>query len=278
MSQRAESQTGNEGTGSNFSLSFLFLPKAKRAAIRTVYAFCRTVDDIVDAALDRERAAEKLRVWEREVESCYGGEPDLPLARDLMDTIERFRILKEPLIEIIEGMRMDLTVNRYLTFSDLRKYCDRVAGAVGLVCMRVFGLTGGAADAYALNLGCALQIINICRDVGADADRGRIYIPLEDLAVHGVSEEEILQKKYSPAFRELMGTQAIRARECLVAADCRVFGRDRRKVLPAEIMAGVYRRLLRNIESADFAVFDRRIGVSAAGKMFEIVRACLRCR
>jgi phytoene synthase len=276
MSERTESQTENEGGGSNFSLAFLFLSKAKRSAIRTVYAFCRTVDDIVDKAEDREKAAEELLLWEKEVESCYGGEPSLPLARELAETVRRFRIPKEPLLFIIEGVRMDLTVNRYPTFSDLRKYCDRVAGAVGLVSMRIFGPSGKAADAYALDLGCALQIINICRDVGTDADRGRIYLPLEDLARHGVSEEEILRKKYSPAFRDLMKTQAARAREFLSRADSTIFGRDRSKILPAEIMAGIYRRLLVNIESSDYAVLDRRIRVSTVGKILEALRAWLR--
>jgi phytoene synthase len=236
------------------------------------------VDDIVDKAEDRERAAEGLRLWEREVESCYGGKPDLPLMRDLSETIKRFRIPKEPLLDIIEGVRMDLTTNRYPMFSDLRKYCDRVAGAVGLVCMRIFGLSGEAADEYALNLGCALQIINICRDVGADADRGRIYLPLEDLVRHGVSEEEILEKEYSTAFRKLMAAQAVRAREFLSRADSTIFGADRRKILPAEIMAGIYRRLLSNIASAGYAVLDRQIRVGIAGKIIEALRARLRCR
>jgi phytoene synthase len=263
-------------SGTSFYYSFLFLPRAKRQGIFAVYAFCRAVDDAVDESPDPGEAARKLEQWEKEIGNAYRGEPETAVGRAVAETVQRFDIPRRHFQEVIAGVRMDLERNRYQTFEDLRPYCDRVAGAVGLICVRIFGVTGERADEYARNLGTGLQLINIMRDVGGDAARGRIYLPKAELERFGVTEDEILENRYTPRFAALMSHQAERARSFLTRADASAFGRKRALLFPAEAMGAIYAALLRNIEKADYNVFDQRIRVGRMKKIAIVLSLRLR--
>jgi len=263
-------------SGTSFYYPFLFLPRRKRRAICAVYAFCRAVDDAVDEAASPGDAARDLAFWEKEVSGAYRGQAETPIGRAVADAVERFEIPRKHFLEVIAGVRMDLARNRYETFEELLPYCERVAGAVGLMCVRIFGFPGGRADEYAMNLGIALQLINIARDVGSDAARGRIYLPRSELRRFEVAEEEILERRYTPRLAALMAHHTERARSYLERADASVFGRERPLLFPAEAMGAIYGALLRNIERADYNVFARRISVSRV-KKFALV-AGLRLR
>lgn len=248
-------------SGTSFYYSFLLLPKAKRKAIYSVYSFCRAVDDAVDEASDPGQAVQDLERWETVVEDCYKGVAECAVGEALAKTVREFRIPKQHFTELVAGVRMDITRKRYRTFEELLPYCEKVAGAVGLMCIRIFGLRGTEADQYARNLGIALQLINIARDVGSDASRGRIYLPLTDLERFRVTEDEILERRYSPRFAVMMSHHAERARSYLTRADASVFNEKRSLVFPAEGMRAIYRALLDAIEKADYDVFSQRISV-----------------
>jgi 15-cis-phytoene synthase len=252
---------------SNFYYAFLFLVKEKRQALYAVYAFCRSVDDIADGSASMHEKQMLLDNWRRELERCYKGKPQHPITVKLAQSIETFPIPKEYFEELLAGVEMDLTHNRYPTFRELYEYCYRVAGVVGLMCIEIFGYRNPKAKDYAVNLGVALQLTNIMRDLKVDADRGRIYLPQEDLARFGYRTEELLQGAYTPTFIELMRFAGGRARQYFQHARRLLAEEDRRSLLAAEIMGAIYYRLLEAIEAAHYRVFDRTVTLPSSHKL-----------
>jgi phytoene synthase len=253
---------------SNFYYAFLFLSREKREAIYAVYAFCRSVDDVADGTASLEEKRLQLTEWRRELDRCYAGEPRHPITVKLAQSLRRFRIPKEHFEELIAGVEMDLTQNRYRTFRDLYEYCYRVAGVVGLMCIEIFGYRNPKAKDYAINLGVALQLTNIMRDVRTDAARGRIYLPQEELARFGCHEQELLQGCYTPAFLAVMGCMGTCARQYFQNARELLASEDRPALLAAEIMGAIYYRLLESIEASGYRVFDRTITLSIQKKVW----------
>lgn len=264
---------------SNFYYAFLTLPKRRRDALYAVYAFCRTVDDIADLGAERGAdPAEQRRAldrWRRDVGLCYepGGAPADPIAAGLARAVRDFAIPKDALLAIIDGVAMDLDRVRYETAEDLYPYCYRVASAVGLCCIEIFGYTDPRARQYAIDLGTALQLTNIMRDVGADALAGRVYVPQEDLRKFGVSVEDLQAGRHTESFVQLMRHQAERARRFYRAAQAGFPTPDARSLVPAEIMGRIYFALLEEIEARRFRVFGERVTVPTGRK----VAIALRC-
>ncbi len=259
-------------SSSNFYYAFMLLAPERRQALYAVYAFCRFVDDIADDAAVRDPAVMLAR-WREELDRVYGGEPTRPVSRALADAARRFTIPREYFEEVIAGVEMDLTRKRYRTFDELRLYCYRVASAVGLICIEVFGYTNPAARVYAEKLGIAFQLTNILRDVSEDASRGRIYLPLEDLEAMGVTEEEILNRVYSSNFVRLMEFEAKRARNFYREAEAAMPPEDRSTLRTAEAMRMIYGALLARIVRSNYRVLDRRLGLSAPRKLYLVGRA-----
>jgi 15-cis-phytoene synthase len=257
---------------SNFYYAFMLLPAERRRALHAVYAFCRFIDDIADDEAIRDAGA-LLKRWREEVDRVYGGTPMRAISRALADSARRFNIPREYFDEIIAGVEMDLTRKRYATFGELRLYCYRVASAVGLICIEIFGYTNPAARDYAEKLGIAFQLTNIMRDVKEDAGRDRIYLPLEDLARFDVEEEEILNGVYSPNFVRLMEFEAARAQEFYREADAALPAEDRSSLLTAEAMRQIYGALLDRIVESNYRVLDRRHSLSAPRKLYLVGRA-----
>jgi phytoene synthase len=252
----------------NFGVAFAILPPPQREAIRAVHAFSRRVDDSVDEEPDTVRARAELARWRREIAACYEGEPEEPVARTLRPHVQRFRIPREHLEELVTGVEMDLTHARYATFAELRRYCHRVASVVGLICLHIFGEEEERGRDYAESLGLALQLTNILRDLGRDHARGRIYLPADELTAHGYSEAELARGVRNEAFHRLMRFQAARAREFFATAAREARRLDRRRIVAAEIMGGVYRRLLDRIEASGFDVFSREVRVPKAERLW----------
>jgi 15-cis-phytoene synthase len=263
---------------SNFYYAFLALPRPRREALYAVYAFCRTVDDVADLGSERGASLSEQRReldrWRREVALCYepGGRPADPIAMRLAEAVRAFAIPRDALLAIIEGVEMDLDRARYETAEDLYPYCYRVASAVGLCCIEIFGYTDARAREYAVKLGAALQFTNIIRDVGADAQAGRIYVPQEDLRSFGVTADDLKAGRYTAEFVRLMRHQAERARHFYRAAQESFPTVDARSLVPAEIMGRIYLALLDEIEARGFRVFDGRITVPTARKVAIAVR------
>ncbi len=251
----------------NFYYSFLFLPKAKREAIYTVYSFCRETDDIVDNSTTPDDACRKLNQWRSELDACYDEEPAHPITKALLDVQHSFPLPKEYFHALIDGCEMDLTRKRYSTFDDLADYCYRVASVVGLICIEIFGYRTPQTKDYAVNLGKALQLTNIMRDVGEDARLGRIYLPLEDLERFKLSENDLINETYSPAFVEMMKFQGERAQHYYDLATSLYEHRDHHLLFPAEIMRKIYHTLLNGIVKANYNVFDNRVRVPNSKKM-----------
>lgn len=247
--------------GTNFGLAFRVLPAPQREAIRAVHAFSRRIDDSVDEEPDPARAREEIAHWRREVAACYEGEPSEPAAVALRPHLARFRIPRGYLEELLTGVEMDLTHRRYATFEELRGYCYRVASVVGLICLRIFGDEEERGRGYAENLGVALQLTNILRDLDADHARGRIYLPGEEIRAFGYSEDALARRERGAAFAGLMRFQVARAREFFAAADREARGLDRRRIVAAEIMSRIYQRLLARIEASEFDVFRGEVRV-----------------
>ena len=257
---------------SSFYYAFILLPPERRRALYAVYAFCRFIDDIADDESIREPAL-LLKRWREELDRVYAGTPTRALSRALADSARRFKIPRELFEEIINGVEMDLSRKRYQTWEELRPYCYRVASALGLICIEIFGYRNPSAKQYAENLGLALQLTNILRDVREDAERGRIYLPLEDLARFNVSEEEILGGVYSPNFVRLMDFEARRARELYALAQSELALEDRATLLTAEAMRLIYAALLERIIKSNYRVLDRRHSLSAPHKLYLVGRA-----
>ena len=255
-------------SGSSFYYSFMFLPPARRQAITALYAFCREVDDVVDECHDLSIAQAKLEWWRQEVARVYGGTPTHPVGHALKDEIGAFNLPQEQLLEIIDGMAMDLSQTRYLDFKGLQLYCYRVASVVGLMAAEIFGYTDRQTLRYAHDLGLAFQLTNIIRDVGEDARRGRIYLPIEDLQRFNVPAKDILESRYSDAFRELMQFQAQRAEQFYDQAFANLPAVDRKAQRPGLVMAAIYRTLLREIAADGFQVLDRRTSLTPLRKVW----------
>jgi phytoene synthase len=253
---------------SNFYYSFLFLGKEKRQAMYAVYAFCRSVDDVADGTAPTTAKQAGLEEWRRELNRCYKGKPTHPITVQLAQSIERFPIPKEYFEELLAGVEMDLTHNRYPTFRELYEYCYRVAGVVGLMCIEIFGYRNPKAKDYAVNLGVALQLTNIMRDVRVDAERGRIYLPQEELARFGYGEEDLLRGVYNPAFVDLMRFCGRRVRQYFHSASQLLAAEDRRSLCAAEIMGTIYYHLLEAIEASGYRVFDRTITLPTRRKLW----------
>jgi len=263
---------------SNFFYAFLCLPRPQRDAIYAVYAFCRIVDDTVDLGRDREEQQRGLRQWREEIARVYGGTPEHPVAQRLQDAIRIFPIPRDALLEVIAGVEMDLERSTYETFDDLYPYCYRVASAVGLCCIEIFGYQDPRAREYAVNLGIALQLTNILRDVQADARAGRIYVPQADLRRFGVSAEDLAAGRYRPEFVELMGFEATVAHRYYERAWAALPPGDARRLFAAEIMGRTYFALLGAIEARRFRVFGRRVGLPAYRRIGIALSCWLRAR
>jgi phytoene synthase len=252
----------------SFYYSFLVLPADKRRAIVAVWDFCRAVDDAADEAEEGEAAAQVTH-WREELARCFdGGKPETPQGRALQPLIAAFNLPRPAFEALIEGVEMDLHTTRYATFGDLYQYCIRVASAVGLMCVEIFGYTHRASQQYAIELGVALQLTNILRDVPGDLERGRLYIPLEDMARFGVSDGDLGAEAahaghgvHSPGVKKLLAFQAQRARDYYRRADATLPRTDARRLVAARIMGAIYRGILSRIEAADYDVFSRVIRV-----------------
>jgi len=257
---------------SNFYYAFMLLPLERRRALYSVYAFCRFVDDIADSD-GINNPAEMLTRWREELNNVFSGKPSRAISRALSESVRRFNIPRRYFEDVIEGVEMDLTQRRYDTFTDLFLYCRRVASAVGLICIEIFGYHNQSTRVYAESLGIACQLTNIIRDVGEDAARDRIYLPLEDLARFDVSEAEILEGVYSSRFRPLIEFEAQRARQYYSEAEQALTDEDRGAMLAAEGMRLIYAALLERIAHAGYRVFDRRMSLSAPRKLYLVGRA-----
>ncbi|MEY4711315.1 MAG: hypothetical protein RIS88_765 [Pseudomonadota bacterium] len=255
-------------SGSSFYYAFLFLPPPRRAAITAFYAFCREVDDVVDEVSDPGIAQTKLAWWSQEVAQAYAGAPTHPVMQALMPHAATFGIEARHLLAVIEGCRMDLAQTRYLDWPDLERYCHLVAGIVGEVAARIFGQTDAGTTPYAHTLGLAFQLTNIIRDVGEDALRGRIYLPVNELQRFDVKAHEITARQYSERFATLMKFQAERAHALYEKAYSLLPAADRRSQKPGLMMASIYRTLLREIERDDFRVLHQRISLTPLRKFW----------
>jgi len=249
-------------TATNFYYSFVFLPREKRRAIEAVYAFARRGDDIVDSDLEPERAAEEMARYREALDDCYGGRAVAPDLRALAQSVARFKIPRQPFEDLILGLEMDLSVTRYDTFEDLALYCYRVASTIGLIAIEIFGYRNPRTRDYAVNLGMALQLVNILRDLESDARRGRLYLPREDLERFGVRPGELLAGSYNDPVIELMQFECDRARHYFDLAREMLPPEDRRSMVAAEIMAAIYWRLLRLIQERRYNVFGKRVRLS----------------
>lgn len=255
-------------SGSSFYYSFLFLPPQRRRAITALYAYCREVDDIVDECTDTGVARTKLAWWRQELARLYAGDPQHPVTRALAPAIRPFGIKHEYLAEIIDGMEMDLSQNRYLDFAALEQYCHRVAGVVGLLAASIFGYRDERTLAYAHTLGLAFQLTNIIRDVGEDSRKGRIYLPLSELQQFGVSAADILHARHSDNFVRLMSFQIERAERYYTEAFEQLPQLDRKAQRPGLVMAAIYRTLLREIADDGCKVLSQRTALTPVRKLW----------
>ena len=268
MTPQAYVQEKAAASGSSFYYAFLFLPPQRRAAITAFYAFCREVDDVVDETSDMGVAQTKLAWWQTEVHKAFAGQPSHPVMQALMPLTGEFQIEERHLQAVIEGCQMDLAQTRYLDFPGLRRYCHLVAGVVGEVAARIFGQTQDQTTAYAHKLGLAFQLTNIIRDVGEDALRGRIYLPVNELQQFEVKAQDLLKREYSPRFTELMRFQAQRAHALYDEALALLPEADRRAQKPGLMMASIYRTLLREIERDNFQVLHQRVSLTPLRKLW----------
>jgi phytoene synthase len=255
-------------SGSSFYYSFLFLPEERRRAITALYAFCREVDDVVDDCSDAATARATLAWWRQELAAAFHGSPQHPVVRALADVAPRYNLAEARLAEIIDGMEMDLDYNRYPDFPTLRQYCHRVAGVVGLLSAEIFGYKDRRTLDYAANLGLAFQLTNIIRDVGEDARRNRIYLPLDEVQRHGISAEEIVHARESDAFRRLMEFQIERALGYYREAFALLPAIDRRAQRAGIIMAAIYRTLLEEIRRDGCRVLTHRTSLTPLRKLW----------
>jgi len=256
-------------SGSSFYYSFLFLPKPKRLAITALYAFCREVDDVADECTDINIARTKLAWWRAEIANLYAGNPQHPVTQALQDAVRDYNLAEEHFLEIVDGMEMDLDQNRYNDFKELQLYCYRVASVVGLLSASIFGYSDRRTLKYAHDLGLAFQLTNIVRDVGEDARRGRIYLPLDELAQYGVSEHDILHGHETDNVRRLLEFQVERAQDYYRRAFEELPEADRRDQRTGLVMAAIYRTLLDEIRASGCErVLNQRISLTPLRKLW----------
>ena len=265
-------------SGSSFYYSFLFLPANQRRAITALYAFCREVDDVVDMDGEAAIAAVKLNWWRDEIAQLFAGEAQHPVTRALTPVIKEFDLPQEQFLEIIDGMEMDLEQHRYASFKDLTLYCYRVASVVGLLAAEIFGYRDRHTLKYAHDLGIAFQLTNIVRDVHEDAERNRIYLPLDELQKFGVKEGDILKKKETPEFNELMRYQAERAKRYYDQAYSQLPDEDRYNQRCGLIMAAIYRATLDEVERDGFHVLQHRISLTPLRKLWLAWKTAMQTR
>ena len=268
MDPHAYCQEKAAASGSSFYYSFLFLPPERRRAITALYAFCREVDDVVDECTDTAVARAKLAWWRNEIAAAYRGDAQHPVARALAEVAPRYNLPEARLNEIIDGMQTDLDYNRYPDFETLRQYCHRVAGVVGLLSAEIFGYADRRTLDYAANLGLAFQLTNIVRDVGEDSRRNRIYLPLDELARHGVAEADILQGRETDNFKRLMAFQIERAQGYYRTAFEQLPPQDRRPQRAGIIMAAIYQTLLEEIRRDGCHVLAQRTSLTPVRKLW----------
>ena len=275
-----ESRNITQKSASNLALAFVLLPKAKRDGMSALYAFCREVDDVADdEAVPIDDRRTQLSAWREDVRlACTGGQPEFAVNRELQSIIRQHPGLTFNLFDdLIRGVEMDLDVKRYQSHTELEQYCYHVASVVGLLSIEIFGYTNPRVREYAVHLGKALQLTNILRDVKTDAERGRIYFPLEELDRFRVNEAEILNGEYSPRFRELAAGIAERAKHFYKLAREALPPEDRRSMAAAELMGSVYWRLLEKLEARQFNVFGPQpTRVGKGQKLLLILRTWLR--
>lgn len=255
-------------SGSSFYYSFLFLPPQRRRAITALYAFCREVDDVVDETEDANVARLKLAWWRTEIDRAFAGQAQHPVAIALHQNAAAFGLESRLLVEVIDGMQMDLDQNRYHDYVGLQLYCHRVAGVVGVLAAGIFGERSAAVSEYAERLGQAFQLTNIIRDVGEDARKGRIYLPLEDLRKFDVQPQEIISCTTSERFVALMTFEAQRARELYRQAYALLPATERRAQRPGLMMAAIYATLLAEIERDGFKVLTHRVSLTPVRKLW----------
>ena len=269
-------------SGSSFYYAFLFLPPPRRAAITAFYAFCREVDDVVDEVSDPAVAAAKLAWWRQEVAAAYGGQPSHPVMQALLPLAADFNITAAHLQAVIEGCQTDLDQTRFLDYPGLQRYCHLVAGIVGEVAANIFGRTSEATVHYAHKLGLAMQLTNIIRDVGDDARRGRIYLPVNELQRFEVKAHELLKREapwgYGDRFTALMKFQSERAHACYDEALALLPESDHAAQKPGLMMANIYRTLLREIEAQGFQVLHQRTSLTPLRKLWIAMRTNWRGR
>jgi phytoene synthase len=264
-----------QASKSNLAFAFMSLGKNQRRDITVFYAFCRLIDDIADAStLSTEEKALRLSAWRQALRDLSPNEP--ALAPEVRDLFSRYAITPPMLELIIDGVEMDLTTSRYQTFAELREYCYRVASAVGLVSIEIFGYKNPACREYAIALGLALQMTNILRDVGRDLENDRIYLPQEDMGRFEYGPEDLAARRYNQQFVKLMQFEAGRAQEYFQQAANLLPPEDRRALISAEIMGSIYHALLRQIERDEFHVFDRQYGLSRPAKLLHVARQMLK--
>ncbi len=263
-------------SGSSFYYSFLFLPQQRRRAITALYAYCREVDDAVDECSDPGVARAKLAWWRDEVARLHTGNPQHPVTRALADVIAPYGIEQDQLLTVIDGMAMDLEYNRYPDFDTLKVYCHKVAGIVGRMSAQIFGYSDARTLEYAEQLGLAFQLTNIIRDVGEDARRNRVYLPLDELATAGIDAAQIVHTKDSEAFRVLMAGQVERALATYDRAFVLLPAQDRKAQLPGIIMAAIYRTLLEEIRADGCRVLTHRTSLTPLRKLWIAWKTWLR--
>jgi len=255
-------------SGSSFYYSFLFLPPERRRAITALYAFCREVDDTVDDCTDQSIARIKLAWWRQEVSTMYAGTPSHPVMLALQPHLAIYNLQQQHLQAIIDGMEMDLDQTRYLDYPAMQKYCWHVASVVGILSASIFGVTDPKTLAYAEKLGLAFQLTNIIRDVGEDARKGRIYLPVNELQQFGVTAADLLNARHSDKFENLMRFQVQRAQAIYDDAFALLPKQDRRAQRPGLMMAAIYRTVLSEIERDHFQVLKQRISLTPLRKLW----------
>jgi phytoene synthase len=262
MGIRATSRRLTNASATNFYYSFVFLPAEKRRAIEAVYHFARRGDDITDGNLTSQEAARAITDYRAALDECFAGRGATPEMQALAESITRFKIPRPPFDDLILGLEMDLNGTTYKTFDELSLYCYRVASTIGLISIEIFGYRNPSAREYAMNLGKALQVVNILRDLESDARRGRLYLPQEDLDRFGIRPAEITEGRYSDPFIELMQFECDRARGFFDAARNALASEDRRSMVAAEIMGAIYWRVLGRIRARRYNVFGERVRIS----------------
>ena len=261
---------------SNFLLPILFLPPPKREAIETIYAFCRYSDDIVDEEMDVKEKSRRLLLWTNELQRALQGVSRFAILNKLVSVIQKFNIPTHHFLDLLKGMEMDLMKNRYESFGELQQYCYRAASTVGLICAEVFGYHHARTKQYAVNLGIALQLTNILRDIKADAKKGRIYLPKEDLLRFGYTEDELMRSVYNDQFRALMKFECERTHEYYRKAKSYLAEEDKPLFTAARAMGNIYYLLLLRIERSNYDVFSKRIRLASPVKF--LVAMILRLR